>query len=116
MCVERERENNVFLHLLQRVEYPKQAGSLLDTRYVRLEIHYNNPALLEGVRDRSGIRMWLTPHLRPHDMAIIETGTIYSPLMAVPPAQKSFVWNGHCPSSCTKVVSLFCFLYLALII
>ncbi|XP_076824891.1 dopamine beta-hydroxylase-like [Clavelina lepadiformis] len=87
--------------------YPNEAGltfySASKSRYVRLEMHYNNQAHLEGVVDRSGIRFHYTTRLREHEVGVVENGLIYTPNMVIPPGQSTFAWSGYCPSKCTSL-------------
>nr|WDE40212.1 dopamine beta hydroxylase-like protein [Schizocardium californicum] len=85
--------------------YPKEAGVPLGgpgfSRYVVLEVHYNNPDLREGSIDASGIKFYYTPTLRPHDAGIMELGLIYSSKMAIPPQSEGFILDGYCTPGCT---------------
>lgn len=74
------------------------------SKYVRLEIHYNNPNMFHGIQDQSGIRFYYTTTLRKYDIGIMEVGTTYTSTMAIPPKQSEFPWHGLCPSVCTKKV------------
>jgi len=95
----------------QALFYPREAGlrlgSSLSTRFVRLEIHYNNPETLSGVIDQSGIRFYYVNNLRKYDVGVLEVGMTYTPDMAIPPRQSQFLWKGRCPSSCTKKVCIY---------
>ena len=97
-------------------------------QYVMLEIHYNNQDRRKGIRDynytlfmvlmaifyftgmkdRSGMRLKTTKHLRPNDAGIIELGLIYSDKMAIPPFTKSFKLTGYCVAECSMQVSYWC--------
>lgn len=57
-----------------------------------------------GRRDSSGIRLHLTRSLRRYDAGIMELGLVYTPVMAVPPQQRSFYLSGYCTSKCTRTV------------
>ena len=97
---------SLFLILLQKpVKYPNEAGLFLPKdRFLRLEVHYNNPDLLGDIVDFSGFKFSLTGTRRPYNIGILEVGKIYTPTMGIPQNQKSFVWNGICPAACTKKV------------
>ncbi|OWF54665.1 dopamine beta-hydroxylase-like [Mizuhopecten yessoensis] len=86
---------------------PPDAGIPIGERsassFILLEIHYNNPNLLKGIVDSSGIRFYVTRHLRRHDAGIMELGLEYTNKMAVPPGQTSFPLRGYCIAECTKV-------------
>jgi len=85
--------------------YPDQVGIFLNSSkdqqiFLRLEIHYNNPELVSNKIDKSGFKIWYTTKIRRFNAGIIEVGTIYTPLMGIPP-QTTFQWDGYCPSKCT---------------
>uniref|UniRef100_A0A3B4CH29 Dopamine beta-hydroxylase n=1 Tax=Pygocentrus nattereri TaxID=42514 RepID=A0A3B4CH29_PYGNA len=86
--------------------YPSDAGLPLggdgSSRFLRLEVHYHNPLLISGRRDSSGIRLWYTPSLRRFDAGIMELGLVYTPVMAIPPHQRSFPLTGYCTAACTR--------------
>uniref|UniRef100_A0A4W3IY33 Dopamine beta-hydroxylase n=1 Tax=Callorhinchus milii TaxID=7868 RepID=A0A4W3IY33_CALMI len=86
--------------------YPAEAGLVIggpnSSRYLRLEVHYHNPLLLRGRRDSSGIRLHYTPTLRRYDAGIMELGLVYTPLMAIPPHEASWVLTGYCTAQCTQ--------------
>uniref|UniRef100_A0A8C4R5W3 Dopamine beta-hydroxylase n=1 Tax=Eptatretus burgeri TaxID=7764 RepID=A0A8C4R5W3_EPTBU len=86
--------------------YPEDAGLPMGgpgfSPFLRIEIHYNNPLLLDNVSDSSGIRLHVTPQLRKYDAGIMEIGIVYSPRQAIPPSQAVFTLSGYCPSSCTS--------------
>ncbi|CAK5082527.1 unnamed protein product [Meloidogyne enterolobii] len=87
------------------VVFPPQAGMPLGgpgfIPFLMVEIHYNNPALLTGYTDSSGLRITFTKHLRPFDAGIMELGLIYSDANSVPPMQKAWPLTGYCPSEFT---------------
>ncbi|KAK2157256.1 hypothetical protein LSH36_194g01002 [Paralvinella palmiformis] len=87
--------------------YPEEAGAPIGgsdySRYVMLEIHYNNPDHKQGVIDSSGIKFYVTKNLRKYDAGTLEIGLEYTDKMALPPGLP--IWNliGYCVSECTKV-------------
>eukprot|EP00775_Hariotina_reticulata_P006322 gene6322-6557_t len=85
-------------------EMPPTAGIPMgtsSTKYLALELHYNNPELVSGIKDeRAGIRVYYTDKLRPQDMGLI---TLNQPVLAIPPGVAHYPANvSVCPSSCTK--------------
>ncbi|GFR94142.1 tyramine beta hydroxylase [Elysia marginata] len=86
--------------------YPEEAGVPVGgngfSRYVLLEIHYNNPNKRSGVVDTSGIRFYVTSQLRQFEAGIMELGLEYTNKMAVPPGQARFSLSGYCVSECTE--------------
>ncbi|XP_077324317.1 dopamine beta-hydroxylase [Lithobates pipiens] len=87
--------------------YPQDVGlsfgGARSSRFLRLEVHYHNPLELKGLHDSSGIRLYYTPSLRKFDAGIMELGLVYTPVMAIPPRQKSFYLTGYCTDKCTEM-------------
>ena len=67
------------------------------------ETHYNNPNLVANRADSSGMRLYYTGKLRPHDIGILEIGLEYSAKNSIPPGQANFELQGHCVPECTRV-------------
>lgn len=87
--------------------YPPEAGLPIGgqnfSRFVMLEIHYNNPELRSDVVDSSGIQFYYTKDLRKHDIGVLEIGLEYSDKNSIPPKQPAFDLSGFCVSECTRV-------------
>ncbi|VDL69391.1 unnamed protein product [Nippostrongylus brasiliensis] len=90
------------------IYYPPEAGLPLGGRrgnkYLKVELHYNNPQLLYGYADRSGFEFVVTPKLRKYDAGIMEVGLIYSDANSIPPGQRNFPLTGHCIADCTSKI------------
>ncbi|XP_067826122.1 dopamine beta-hydroxylase-like isoform X2 [Heptranchias perlo] len=90
----------------QAFYYPEDVGLVIgganSSKYLRLEVHYHNPLRVEGRLDQSGIRLFHTPTLRKFNAGIMELGLVYTPVMAIPPREASFVLTGYCTSDCTE--------------
>ncbi|XP_076359948.1 tyramine beta hydroxylase [Tachypleus tridentatus] len=86
--------------------YPEEAGLPIGgnnfSHFLMLEVHYNNPELRDDWVDSSGMRLFYTNELRPHDAGILEVGLEYTDKMAIPPKQKVFELNGYCVAECTR--------------
>ncbi|XP_033732438.1 dopamine beta-hydroxylase-like [Pecten maximus] len=86
---------------------PPEAGTPVGDKssssFILLEIHYNNPNMVKGMVDSSGIRFYVTRHLRRHDAGIMELGLEYTNKMAIPPGQRSFPLTGYCIAECTSL-------------
>ncbi|XP_014663258.1 PREDICTED: LOW QUALITY PROTEIN: DBH-like monooxygenase protein 1 [Priapulus caudatus] len=68
-----------------------------------LEVHYDNPTLLRGKRDSSGMRLWLTSTLRQHDAGELEIGTEVTAFMQIPPHYDTpLTMPGYCFPACTQ--------------
>ncbi|CAK9833626.1 MOXD1 homolog 1 [Anthophora retusa] len=71
--------------------------------YYMLEVHYNNPTMKKVV-DSSGVRLHLTPKLRPEEAGILVAGVAVSPLHLIPPRQKEYATAGYCTPHCTNTM------------
>ncbi|XP_066292189.1 DBH-like monooxygenase protein 1 homolog [Branchiostoma lanceolatum] len=84
--------------------YPEHVGLPIgdedDSRYVLVEMHYDNPQLTSGIRDSSGLRLTLTPELRDNDLGILEVGVMVTRFHVVPPRAEGFVSAGFCNTNC----------------
>jgi dopamine beta-monooxygenase len=86
--------------------YPKEVGLPFGgpdfNPYIRLEMHFNNPELISGVVDNSGMRIKFAHKLRENDAAVMELGLEYTDKMAIPPGQLAFPLSGYCIEDCTR--------------
>ncbi|XP_054721644.1 dopamine beta-hydroxylase-like [Uloborus diversus] len=86
--------------------YPEEAGLPIGgsdfSRYVMLEVHYNNPEIRQGVVDSSGVKLTYTQTLRQYDAGVMELGLEYTDKMAIPPHQADFALTGYCVPECTR--------------
>ncbi|KAL4649087.1 DBH-like monooxygenase protein 1 isoform X1 [Arapaima gigas] len=86
--------------------YPPHAGFSIgasqDPIYVLMEVHYDNPALQQGVVDSSGLRLYYTPILRRYDAGVIEMGVWVSLYHMLPPGLPGYVSEGHCTQQCLQ--------------
>jgi dopamine beta-monooxygenase len=87
--------------------YPPEAGLPIGgknfSRFVMLEIHYNNPELRSDFIDSSGIQFYYTKDLRKYDIGVIEIGLEYTDKNSIPPKQAAFDLSGYCVSECTRI-------------
>lgn len=87
--------------------YPKEVGLAFGgpdyNPYIRIEVHYNNPDLVAGTVDNSGMRIKFVDKLRKYDAAVMELGLEYTDKMAIPPGQLAFPLSGYCIAECTKI-------------
>lgn len=90
--------------------YPEEAGLPIGgtdyNPYIRLEVHFNNPELIAGQIDSSGMRIKMVSTLRQYDAAVMELGLEYTDKMVIPPGVIGFPLSGYCISECTQVVSI----------
>ena len=52
----------------------------------------------------AGLRLTITPDLRPQEAGLWEIGVGVSPRQVVPPQETDFVSYGHCHSRCVNLV------------
>ncbi|CAF4772742.1 unnamed protein product [Rotaria sp. Silwood1] len=88
-------------------EFPEEAGYPVggdfSVKYYVLEMHYNNDLLISGRRDNSGIRFYVSPTLRLHDMGYLTFGSTSNALgLAIPPRTDRFNVDSYCPAKVTQ--------------
>ena len=83
---------------------PESAGFPMGpsgTKYVILQVHYDNPDNLDDLFDSSGFRVYYTPNLREFDAGILQLGTTD---IQIPPGESAFEVGEieyGCPAECT---------------
>eukprot|EP00971_Amphidinium_carterae_P182796 3627465-Amphidinium_carterae.2 len=86
--------------------YPMEAGAPVNssTKYWVMQTHYYNPNLVTGLKDNSGLKLTLTPTLRPMNMGnLLSVGAVNSIQAApLPPGESSDSLDMHVPSSCLE--------------
>ena len=87
-------------------EYPLDTGFPIgpDEQYdtVMLEVHYDNPQLISGIVDDSGLTWYYTDVVRTHDIGIFYIGHVFNSNLRIPPQTESFLVSGYCSSSCLQ--------------
>lgn len=87
--------------------YPIETGLPIGGKdynpYIRLEVHFNNPEIVGGRIDSSGMRIKYVSKLREFDAAVMELGLEYTDKMAIPPGQIGFPLSGYCIAECTEI-------------
>jgi hypothetical protein len=85
--------------------YPKEAGLSFgapgDPDILLMETHYDNPKGLAGLKDKSGLKLFLSSDLRPMDAGVLTVGHSLVPHL-IPPKEKAFVSHGFCSSTCLE--------------
>ncbi|CAH1269899.1 MOXD1 [Branchiostoma lanceolatum] len=81
------------------VGYPI-GGDEDDSGYVLMEMHYDNPQVLPGLYDSSGLRFIYTPELRDNDIGIMEVGMRVGRGHVIPPGANSFISAAFCDPRC----------------
>ncbi len=69
---------------------------------VAVSTHYNNPNEDAGVVDNSGVRVYYTEELRPHDMGTMILGDPNLGLFGTPIPDGKMSISFGCPGSCTE--------------
>ncbi|XP_071944655.1 DBH-like monooxygenase protein 1 [Antedon mediterranea] len=86
--------------------FPEHVGYRIggenEIKYLQLNIHYDNPQFLTGIRDSSGVRIYYTPTLRQYDSSMMMIGFPGSSLFIIPPREEAFRVYGSCSATCTK--------------
>ncbi|KAI8520192.1 hypothetical protein Bbelb_034490 [Branchiostoma belcheri] len=86
------------------ITYPAHVGYPIgdeeDSGYVLLEMHYDNPQVLSGLYDSSGLKMTYTPELRENDIGIFEVGHRVGKFHVVPPGADIFTSAAFCHPQC----------------
>lgn len=70
-------------------------------RSFRLEFHYNNPDLTEGIVDNSGLIYYYSEQPREQTLGIMQVGDPFLGLYGYPIADGTTSYTFDCPSSCT---------------
>ncbi|KAI1289348.1 Dopamine beta-hydroxylase [Halotydeus destructor] len=88
------------------VTYPEEAGLPIGgsnySKYLMLEVHYDNAQHLSNTVDSSGIRFYYVERLRKYDIGILELGLEYTDKNSIPPGHQGFELSGYCVSECTR--------------
>ncbi|CAI8042462.1 DBH-like monooxygenase protein 1 homolog, partial [Geodia barretti] len=74
------------------------------TQYVLMELHYDNPAMISGTVDSSGMRMYYTSTAREYDAGILTFGHDITPDQIIPPNAKSFTTTAILTGECTEAI------------
>ncbi|XP_078656304.1 DBH-like monooxygenase protein 1 homolog [Branchiostoma floridae x Branchiostoma belcheri] len=86
------------------ITYPEHVGYPIgdeeDSGYVLMEMHYDNPQVLSGLYDSSGLRFIYTPELRDNDIGIFEVGMRVGKHHVIPPGADSFTSAAFCDPQC----------------
>ncbi|XP_019631108.1 PREDICTED: DBH-like monooxygenase protein 1 homolog [Branchiostoma belcheri] len=86
------------------VVYPEHVGYPIDDDenggHLLMEVHYDNPQLMSGIHDSSGVRMTYTPDLRDNDVGTFVVGVIVNKYHVIPPHAVDFTSVGFCNSQC----------------
>lgn len=70
-------------------------------KFFVIQMHYNNAKHVPDARDKSGVSMHITPHLRKYDASVLLSGAAENDIV-IPPKQKAFQVVSYCPAYCTE--------------
>lgn len=73
-----------------------------ETTYFLFEIHYDNPELMSGKYDSSGLRLFYTRQIRPLDADTATMGSVVDYRLLIPPRQEAVTVAGHCHPNCFR--------------
>lgn len=71
-----------------------------DLPFYVMEMHYDNPTHKAHMIDNSGIRITLTPTLRPHEAGLLQVGHDVQYKQIVPPGLSNFISKSYCSAEC----------------
>jgi hypothetical protein len=90
----------------KRAMFPENVGIPIgetkEVTYYMLQIHYNNPQRLKGVKFDAGVEIFYTENLREFEGTTLTVGHSVLNTHIIPPKTKSFTTVGHCSSECTQ--------------
>jgi hypothetical protein len=66
-------------------------------RYVSLQVHYDNPQRIAGLRDNSGVRIYYTTQLRQNDAGVLQLGDPAVSAPSIAPGIKAKHYEFNCP-------------------
>lgn len=69
-----------------------------------IEVHYNNPGLIEGIIDSSGVRVYWTSHSRDQQVGILSLGDPIIRLMGQSVGDGLSMHSFECPGSCSALL------------
>jgi hypothetical protein len=71
-------------------------GDDVSNTYLLLTVHYDNPEMIEGRVDSSGLRFYYTEKFRKFEAFTMTVGSAVDQRMIIPPNQRKFLFSGHC--------------------
>lgn len=75
-------------------------------QFIVLELHYDNPNMVRGNVDNSGLKFFYTNEVE-NRAGLLTIGQQALNTMIIPPRAENFVVNALCPEKCTEKVT-FC--------
>lgn len=92
---------------IQPLELPAEAGMLIGDQpggvvHFVLQIHYENSSGHAGLVDRTGINVYTTADLRPHEAGVLSVGDVAG--LAIPAGYDAFETIHDCPADFTQAL------------
>ncbi|XP_076451203.1 MOXD1 homolog 2-like [Babylonia areolata] len=76
-------------------------GYSLASSYLLIQIHWNNAHFRPNMTDGSGMRVFYTPRIRPHDLGHVQIG---QQDVVIPPGVTRHLQSGGCGGECTRML------------
>ena len=70
-----------------------------------MELHYDNPHLVQGMTDNSGFKFFYGSEAPENRAGLLTLGQLSLSSLIIPPKADNFVLNALCPEECTKKVN-----------
>ena len=83
-------------------------GADEETTYMILQIHYENPELINNRMDSSGLKFYYTENLRKYDAYALTLGSTFDFRLIVPPNLNRIQTTAHCDPKCYEKVVIVC--------
>ncbi|CAL8110020.1 unnamed protein product [Orchesella dallaii] len=78
--------------------FPEKIG---ENNYYLFEVHYDNPEVRDGLRFKTGGRVWYTDKGVQDEANLMKVAIDTGISITIPPSQNEYVVSGHCASECT---------------
>jgi hypothetical protein len=75
-------------------------------QFLVLEMHYDNPRMIEGAVDNSGMQFFYTNEAPENRAGLLALAQQSLNTLIIPPNADNFVVNGLTPGQCTEEVQL----------
>lgn len=89
------------------VFFPDHVGIPLNkNEYYMLQVHYDNPQIVSGIRVNHALEVFYTDKLREHDAGVFSVEPLIpaSTSLIIPPNSLEHRIYGHCAPECTKLI------------
>lgn len=73
-------------------------------QFIVLELHYDNPRMVQGVIDNSGLEFFYVNEEPENRAGLLTLGQSSTSSLIIPPKADNFIVNALCPGKCTQEV------------